>query len=308
VWTTSAAAHSFGEGREPADEGHLAHRVDEPHRAGGQVDGERFYLEKPDRCAVSTSPDSPTPIDLTPPVDLAAALTELTGLVLAMPNVESLLTEVARLAARVLNPPASCGITLRRDHEPYTAATSDALAAHVDEVQYGEHAGPCLQTLDTGEQVYVRDLSAETRWGGYPTHALGYGIRSSLSLPLSGDGHTRGALNLYALTTEAFGPDQRNRAGLFAAQAGAALAIVTRQVRQVELSDQLRHALASRAVIDRAIGVIIGQRRCTAEAAFDVLRDISQRQNRKLRDIAAEIVQGLTGRPAAPGPFNEPPR
>jgi hypothetical protein len=58
----------------------------------------------------------------------------------------------------------------------------------------------------------------------------------------------------------------------------------------------LRTAMESRAVIEQAKGIIMLQRRCTAEQAFDSLVLTSQRTNRKLRDIAEQIVAGCSSR------------
>jgi AmiR/NasT family two-component response regulator len=49
----------------------------------------------------------------------------------------------------------------------------------------------------------------------------------------------------------------------------------------------------SRAVIEQAKGVLIAQRRVNAEQAFEILREASQRYNRKLRDIATGIVESI---------------
>ncbi|KES09128.1 hypothetical protein BU52_03500 [Streptomyces toyocaensis] len=60
-------------------------------------------------------------------------------------------------------------------------------------------------------------------------------------------------------------------------------------------TEQLRHALTSRAVIDQAIGIVGAERRCAPDDAFQILVGISQRTNVKLRDVAAALV----GRAAA---------
>ncbi|MGZ4639734.1 MAG: GAF and ANTAR domain-containing protein [Actinomycetes bacterium] len=241
------------------------------------------------------------------PDELAEALTELTNLMLATPSVEHLLDDVARLATGVVTPPAACGITMRRDHQPLTVASSGPLAAHVDEVQYAAGDGPCLEAMITDRAVIVADMAEERRWGSYPAHALGYGVRSSLSLPLNADEESRGAMNLYASTRAAFADGARQRAELFAGQLSVLLTVVVRQTRQVQLSDQLRDALAARTVIDQAVGILMDQERCDADRAFHLLRDASQHQNRKLRDIAADIVTAVGGRPPVPpSPFNEP--
>jgi AmiR/NasT family two-component response regulator len=52
-------------------------------------------------------------------------------------------------------------------------------------------------------------------------------------------------------------------------------------------------ALASRSVIDQAVGIVMAQRRCTAEDAFATLLTVSQRRNVKLRAVAAELVSAV---------------
>jgi GAF domain-containing protein len=226
---------------------------------------------------------------------------------LAIPTAESMLDDLARLAAQAIAPPASCGITMRRGAAPMTVASSDALAMGVDEIQYGQDAGPCLQALRTGEAVGVPDMSVEHRWGAFSAHAMTYGVQSSLSLPLVVDGDRLGALNLYGTTKGAFPPRMQELATLFAGQAAAALTVLIRQARQTQLSDQLREALAGRTTIDQALGIIMGQQRCTAEQAFAILRTASQHRNVKLRDIAAKIVLQTTGTaPTPPPPFSNP--
>jgi GAF domain-containing protein len=231
---------------------------------------------------------------------LADALTELANLMVATPTMDGFLDDLARLATAVITPPASCGITLDQSNQPLTVASSDALAAHVDEIQYGHDLGPCLEAMRTGQIVVAADL------GPYPAYALSYGVHSSLSLPLTVNGHTRGALNLYAGTAHAFGPTEQQHAELFAGPASAALTVVTRQVHQVQLSEQLRDALATRAVIDQALGILMGHNSCDSDTAFAILRESSQHQNRKLHDVAADIVKTVSSNDPQRPRFNDP--
>jgi len=61
-------------------------------------------------------------------------------------------------------PPAACGITFRRDGQPFTVATSDDLAAQVDEIQYVSDQGPCLDAMYDQHTVRVSDMAHEQRW------------------------------------------------------------------------------------------------------------------------------------------------
>jgi AmiR/NasT family two-component response regulator len=53
-------------------------------------------------------------------------------------------------------------------------------------------------------------------------------------------------------------------------------------------------AMESRAVIEQAKGIIMGERRCTADDAFALLTKVSQDSNRKVRDVAAALVARAT--------------
>jgi AmiR/NasT family two-component response regulator len=63
---------------------------------------------------------------------------------------------------------------------------------------------------------------------------------------------------------------------------------------QATLAQQLQAAMESRAVIEQAKGIVMGSRRCTAAEAFSILSRISQDTNRKLREVAAELVASAT--------------
>ena len=52
----------------------------------------------------------------------------------------------------------------------------------------------------------------------------------------------------------------------------------------------LRTALESRDAIEQAKGIIMATSGCDPDTAFDMLRQQSQHENRKLRDVAVELV------------------
>jgi GAF domain-containing protein len=241
------------------------------------------------------------------PGDVAASIMEMQALLLGTQTIEEFLGELAGLAILAVGKELSCGITLQPNGRPLTVASTDALAAQVDEVQYGLDQGPCLHAMRTGTLVYIQDLTSDQRWAAYAATALQHGIRSSLSLPLSTGSGTVGAFNLYSRVAGSFGEAATRRAERFAYSASGALAIAVRFADHVALTDQLRASLASRAVIDQATGVLMGQRRITSAAAFEILRTASQNRNIKLQAIAAQIVEGAGAQPPQLPPF-DPPR
>jgi GAF domain-containing protein len=219
-----------------------------------------------------------------------AALTELAGLLMATSSFEDLMQAVADLAGRAVPAAATCGITLSEDGHVITVASADALARLLDEQQYELDDGPCLEALRTATVVLTDDLSTESRWDKYPGLAVVHGVRSVLSSPLLVNGASIGALNLYAVTANAFDADSRAAAAQLTGLAAATVTAVMRHYDEATLTDHLRTALSSRSVIDQAIGIIIGMQRCPASVAFDVLRTVSQNRNIPLREVAADLV------------------
>lgn len=224
-------------------------------------------------------------------------LRSLQTLLVGTANVEGFLGEVAGFAADRLGKSTSCGITMRYDGRPRTVASSDPRAALADEEQYGDGEGPCLEAMHTRRLVEVQDQQVDRRWPAYGSAARRLGIRASLSAPLLIQGDAVGALNLYGFQAHQFTELDRARAAVLASETGAALSVALRFTRQAETADQLERALRSRSVIDQALGVLMGQQRCDAEAAFALLRRHSQHSNRKLRDVSADMIARLTGQP-----------
>ena len=66
----------------------------------------------------------------------------------------------------------------------------------------------------------------------------------------------------------------------------------------------LGEAMTSRAVIDMAKGIVMGERKCGPDAAFEHLRRISQTEHRKLRDVAQDLIDQVTT--LAPAAGQEP--
>ncbi len=248
---------------------------------------------------MATEP-SRVPFDQLP--DLAVTYRELQTLLITTSELDAFLTELAVLAVAVIAPITSCGITLRRGGQPMTVTSSDPLAAGLDELQYGRGVGPCLQALHTGEIVTVTDLAAEQRWEDYPAHALRCGVSASLSVPLVAAGESVGAMNLYAVAAHEFTAAEIAQAQAFAAQASGALTLAQRHETQLRVNTQLEKALASRSVIDQAMGVLMGTRLISATQAFDSLRAQSQHRNVKLHTVAVELVETLTHHAVQPAP------
>ncbi|MDQ4010143.1 MAG: GAF and ANTAR domain-containing protein [Actinomycetota bacterium] len=230
-------------------------------------------------------------------------MSELQALVLGTDTPHGFLDQLAQLTTRALPEGSSCGVTVRQDFRPVTLAASDDSVLRIDELQYGLGEGPCLDTINTGQAHYLMDTTTEARWRSFCRAAREQGVRSCLGLPLSSPIGLMGCYNFYSVQRDGFSEESRAQLEVFAGNAAGAVAIALKLADQKQLSHDLHQALTSRSVIDQAVGIIMAQQRCDSATAFDILRRASQNRNLKLRELAAEIVTTVSGKPPEPGTF-----
>jgi GAF domain-containing protein len=227
--------------------------------------------------------------------DTALELAQLAGLVLSEPDLDAALTRVTQVAVSVVEACDGASLTMRRAGLPDAPASSDDWALGLDELQFVEQEGPCLNCLREGSVMRVRDLGEDERFPAYGPRAAERGARSALSLPLAADGRTVGALNLYSRARDAFGREEVALGELLAAHAALAVQAAVAYYSSRDLAEQMRSAMGSRALIEQAKGVLVARERVGPDAAFERLVRRSQAANRKLRDIAADLVAEASG-------------
>ena len=225
------------------------------------------------------------------------AFAELARITLADHSLDSVMERIAVLAKTSLGLNGEVSVTLVERGKPSTVAQTGALALELDERQYDRGYGPCLDCIDGGEPLMVSDMDREPRWPDWAKSAAALGASSSLSIPVPLQREVSAALNIYSLDRDAFDDAAVELASTFAAYAGVALANMHLYTAQGQVAEQLQQAMQSRAVIEQAKGILMGQRRCSAQEAFDLLVRLSQSTNRKLRDVAQALVEDATGEP-----------
>jgi GAF domain-containing protein len=226
-------------------------------------------------------------------------LRELSRVVFVDRTLTDVLTDVTSIAARGIPGAEASSITLLRGDKAFTAAHSGDMALAADELQYEHGYGPCMDAGRGGVLLRVDDMRSEKRWPDYVAHVMATSpVRSSLSVPLPYQGSSIGALNNYSTEPAAFASPASVRAGTDVAEVIAvAVANADAHAQLFEQARNMRLAMESRAVIEQAKGVLMAQRHVDAEQAFEILRDASQRYNRKLRDIAVGIVESAQASP-----------
>jgi GAF domain-containing protein len=214
----------------------------------------------------------------------------LSGVALAHSDLDETLREICRIATRAVPRAEGASVTTFPQGRP-GALASDDWAQNLDELQFEEHEGPCLDAYRTGNAFRIHDLKSEARWPSYVPRALDEGVRSIMSLPMAAEGSIIGALNLYSREPQAFDAEAASVGEIVAAHAGLASQVTAAFFRHRDLADQLSEAMQSRAVIEQAKGILMAVHRCDADDAFRHLVRRSQSTNRKLRDVAEETVK-----------------
>ena len=101
------------------------------------------------------------------PSPLTACLTALAGTPDDASWIMCQLVTIAQLSADLITPVAYASVTAYRGDTVATVATSSKVVLAVDQAQYADQAGPCLDALDTATPVAVPDVAPTMRWPGF---------------------------------------------------------------------------------------------------------------------------------------------
>ena len=233
---------------------------------------------------------------LHPPIEnteVSESLTKIAGLLLSEEKLEAVLELVTSLTARTLPNADGVSVTLVRDGRFSTAVYSNEMTRRVDSWQYATNEGPCLVAALEGEITSAPDLTIDRRWPAFAEMATDEGVFSVLSVPFSPMGEPIGTLNIYSTQTDAFRGTDVEIATMFAEQAAIVIANSVAYSSAVNTNQQLTAALESRELIGQAKGVLMEREKCSADEAFTILKQVSQRTNRKLRQVAQDVLDSV---------------
>jgi GAF domain-containing protein len=216
--------------------------------------------------------------------------------------VHELLQQVTMLARRAVSTAHSVSLTVAEGDRYRTSNSTGPEALAVDEAQYEQGGGPCLESMRSKRQLQVTIGDETDRWPLFDEEARRTGIKAVLSTPLLRNGDEPiGALNVYA-ASPSFAEDDARTAKLIGEHATILVHYALALADSSELNEQLRQAVATREIIGSAKGILMQSQSCTRDEAFDILRRASQRENRKLREISEELVRRVEARAANRAP------
>ncbi|TRY18345.1 GAF and ANTAR domain-containing protein [Tessaracoccus rhinocerotis] len=220
--------------------------------------------------------------------DVAAQLQDLNARLRAAGD-EPMAQAVAAAAIAMVPGARWCSITVQEKDRFRSLVASDELAKRVDQIQYEARTGPCLEAITSERIIVVKDLREETRWPGYSGPTAELGVRSIYSHPLHllDDERSTAGLNLYSDEVGAFDASSHPMTTVLATYAALGISTVITRDR----SEQLEKALRTNRGIAMAMGVLMSAHDVDSEDAFSLLRIASQSTNRRISDIAEEVIE-----------------
>lgn len=230
--------------------------------------------------------------------DLTDFLVRLQDLLVENVDIRGFLQDLAEMTAAKLTKSGNtiaCGVTVVRQKKPVAIADSDVLARKLDKMQNSFGDGPCLTALCTRSIAHVPDVNTEERWHSYMQAVRAMKVGSILALPMELKDTGEAVVNLYSMRPHGFTHHEIQAAERVTATAAKSLRLALKMAQLRDARENLTAALESRTTIDTAVGIIMGQNRCSREAAFQILVKASSHRNIKLRSVAAAVIAGVAG-------------
>jgi hypothetical protein len=227
----------------------------------------------------------------------AAALLSLAGA-----TQERSLSQLTALAASQVPGCAAANLTVWRDGELMSQASSHPEPSRLVEMQVASGRGPLIDAITDGTPIVCADTLTETRWPEFAAAALRIGVRSAVALSRSEE--VLIALSLFGLRPRAVESDQLQLAELLVAYGGALVGAVSDYDESRRVATQLRDAADARAAVDQAKGILMHALGCTADDALERMREVSQRNNLRATEVARRVIDAHT-RPGGRGELGQ---
>ena len=172
---------------------------------------------------------------------------------------------------------------------------SDAVAARLDELQFGLGEGPCVQAFSERHPVLVPDLAdvSDPRWPTFATEAMATPVRAVYVFPIQVGAIAVGVLDLYRDDPGMLDKDALGGALQIADAALWGLLDSRDDCSNILRTDGL-DALAGfplrHAAVYQATGMIMVQLDSTPESALAALRAYAYARNRPIAEVAVDVV------------------
>jgi GAF domain-containing protein len=224
--------------------------------------------------------------------DVRHALTELGRLRFGEMRVDEAMHQIVQTTHAIFSVDGAGLMLADGEHHLRNAAVSDGRVRHLEELQIRHREGPCISAFDDKVLVGAEDLDADPRWPSFSRAAVERGVRAVLASPIPYNQDAVGVVAVLSQEQHPWSAEAELALLAFTDLAALLIASMLMSEQQTVLATQLQSALNSRAVIEQAKGVLIGQQGLSAHAAYELIRAQARAERRKIAVVAAELVRG----------------
>jgi GAF domain-containing protein len=233
--------------------------------------------------------------------DVRHALNELGRLRFGEMRVEEAMHQIVQTTHTIFSVDGAGLMLTDADRLLRNAAVSDDRMRHLEELQLRHHEGPCISAFEDKVLIGADDLSSDARWPSFSQAAVDRGVRAVLASPIPYNQDAVGVVAVLSCERHPWSAEAELALLAFTDLAALLIASMMMGEQQTTLAAQLQGALNSRAVIEQAKGVLIGQQGLTAHAAYEQIRAQARAERRKISVVAAELVGRAARNPAPSG-------
>lgn len=176
-----------------------------------------------------------------------------------------------------------------------TVAVTDGSAGELEELQFSLGEGPCVDASRIGRPVLQPDVArtGPPRWPAFAEEALAAGLRAVFAFPLRMGAIRVGVLDLYRDTVGVLTAEQMAQALAFADAATMIVLNLASASAGAAVPNDPLDLLDGRAEVHQATGVVSVHARTTLEEALMLLRARAYAEQRPLRDLARDVLDGV---------------
>lgn len=151
--------------------------------------------------------------------------------------------------------------------------------------------GPCVDAFVLDTTVACSDITGDPRYPLLGQFMVEHGVRAVLGVPIRLGGGPVGALNVYAERPHQWTDHERGTLEAYTRMLAGLLQLAMAADQRGRVAEQLQYALQYRIPIERAVGFLMAGHDVDAVEAFNRLRRTSRDQQRRVAEVAAEILR-----------------
>src|SRR5579875_970713 len=222
------------------------------------------------------------------PAGLAAEVGDL--LSLAEASEASSMSRLAEIAVRQISWSSGAVSTLWDGQRVVLSAASHPGLSGLVDIQESAGHGPTLDAVAGAGPVRCADTLADGRWPEFTREALHGGVRCWLTVARR-TGTAALSLLVLGARPRAIADDQAAIATSLLAIGEAVLGSISELGEARAAASQMLDAAHARAVVDQAKGILMQALSCDADEALARRRDLSQRHNVKVTEVARRVIE-----------------